>query len=87
MRLLSKFDEEILFLLRVVDIFNKYAWIVLSKIKNALQLLTLFKKILINLDATKIKHGLIKAVNFITNHCYNWLEKNDMEMHSSIMKE
>ena len=44
MQLLIKFDKEIRFLLRVVDIFNKYAWIVLSKIKNALQLLTLFKK-------------------------------------------
>ena len=45
MQLLNKFDKEIRFLLRVVDIFNKYAWTVLSKIKNALQLLTLFKKI------------------------------------------
>ena len=42
MQLISKFNEKIGFLLCIIDIYSKYAWVVPLKIKKVLQLL-LFK--------------------------------------------
>ena len=44
MQLISKFNEGFKFLLCVIDIYSKYPWVV-TKIKKALQLLMLFKKL------------------------------------------
>ena len=44
MQSLSTFNKGIRLLLRAIDIFNKYAWVVPLKDKNVLQLWTLFKK-------------------------------------------
>ena len=41
----SKFNKRIQFLLCVIDIYSKYAWVVLWKIRKVLQLLMLFKTI------------------------------------------
>ena len=43
MQLISKFNKRFRFLLRVIDIFSKYVWVVL-KIKKVLVLLMLSKK-------------------------------------------
>ena len=64
MQLLSKFNKWSCFLLCSVDIFSKYAWVVLSKDKKVLELLMLFKKTLMNLDGKQIRSGLIKVVDF-----------------------
>ena len=45
MQLMSKFNKGFRFLLRVIDIFSKCAWVVPVKDKKELQLLMLFKKI------------------------------------------
>ena len=42
--LISKCNKEFRFLLCVIDIFSKYAWIVLLKDKKVLVLFMLFKK-------------------------------------------
>ena len=44
MQLVSKFNRGICFLLCVIDILSKYAWVIPFKIKKVLQLLILFKK-------------------------------------------
>ena len=44
MELVSKINIEIRFLLCVIDIFNKYVWVIPLKNKKARQLLILFKK-------------------------------------------
>ena len=44
MQLISKFNEGFKFLLCVFDIYSKYPWVV-TRIKKALQLLMLFKKL------------------------------------------
>ena len=44
MQLISKFNNEFRFLLCVIDIFSKYAWIVPLKDKKVLQILMLFRK-------------------------------------------
>ena len=55
MQSFSTFNKGIRLLLRVIDIFSKYAWVVPLKDKNVLQLRTLFKKFEVNLDANQIK--------------------------------
>ena len=44
MQLISKFNKGFRFLLCVIDIFSKYAWVVPLKNKKVLVLLMLFKK-------------------------------------------
>ena len=44
MKLISKFNKAFRFLLCIIDIFSKYAWVVPLKDKNVLVLLMFFKK-------------------------------------------
>ena len=62
MQLISKFNKELRFLLCVIDIFSKYAWVVPLKDKKGISIVNAFQKILDN--ANLIKYGLIKEVNF-----------------------
>ena len=43
MQLISKFNKEFRFLLCVIDIYSKYAWVISLKDKKGIQLLMLFK--------------------------------------------
>ena len=56
-QLISKFNKGFRFLLRVVDIYSKYASFIPLKIKNELQLLMYFKKSSMNQTANQIKYG------------------------------
>ena len=62
MQLISKFNKGFRFLLCVIDIFSKYAWVVPLKDKKGISIVNAFQKILDN--ANLIKYGLIKEVNF-----------------------
>ena len=46
MQLLSKFDKGFRFLLCVIDIFSKYAWVIPSKDKKDISIVNAFQKIL-----------------------------------------
>ena len=46
MHVISKFDKEIRFLLCVIDIYSKYAWIVPLKDKKGITITNTFQKIL-----------------------------------------
>ena len=46
MQLISKFNEGIKFLLCVIDIFSKYAWVVPLKDKKGVTIVNAFQKIL-----------------------------------------
>ena len=66
MQLISKFNKGFCFLLCVIDVYSKYAWVVY-------QLLMLFKSFLRSLDINKVKYEYIKAGNFTIdqrNHGY-----------------
>ena len=66
MQLVSKFNQGIYFLLCVIDILSKYAWVIpLKDKKNQLRLRKLFQKILKNVFANQAKYGQIKAATFI----------------------
>ena len=46
MQLISKFDKGFTFLLCVIDVFSKYAWIVPLKDKKGISIVDAFQKIL-----------------------------------------
>ena len=62
MQLISNFNKGFRFLLCVIDIFSKYAWVIPLKDKKGISIVNAFQKILDN--ANLIKYGLIKEVNF-----------------------
>ena len=53
MQLLSKFNKGIRFLLSVIDVISKYAWIDLLKDKKGITITNAFQKILDELLQTK----------------------------------
>ena len=46
MQLISKFNKGFRFLLYVIDIFSKYAWVTHLKDKNGISIVNAFQKIL-----------------------------------------
>ena len=65
MQLINKFNKEFRFLLCVIEIYSKYAWIIPLKDEKEVQLLVLFRKFKMNQNANQIKYGLIKTINSI----------------------
>ena len=63
MQLTSKFNKGFRFLLCVIDIFSKYAWVVHLKDKKGVSIVNAFQKMLKESDR-KLKSGSIKEVNF-----------------------
>ena len=83
MQLISKFNKRIRFLLRVIDIYSKYAWVAPLKDKKDVTIVNAFQKIL---DDSKIKPNKIwvdKGSKFYNRSTKLWLEKNDIEMYST----
>ena len=64
MQLLSKFDKAVRFLLCVVDIYNKYAWVIPLKDKRGITVTNAFQKILHESGRRPNKNWKIKVVNF-----------------------
>ena len=46
MQLISKFNKGLRFLLYIINIFSKYAWVVLLKDKKGVSIVNAFQKIL-----------------------------------------
>ena len=83
MKLLSKFNNGFRFLLSVIDIFSKYAWVVPLKDKKGISIVNAFQKIL---DDSKIKANKIwvdKGSEFYNNSFEKWLQDNDITMYST----
>ena len=65
MQLKNKFNKGFRFLLCVVDIYSKHAWVIPLKDKKAITITNAFQKNLKESNRkTKEKYGYIKAVNF-----------------------
>ena len=83
MQLISKLNKRFRFLLCVIDIFSKYAWVVPFKDKKEVTIVNAFPKIL---DDSKRKPNTIwvdKCSEFHNRSMKSWLEKNDIEMYSA----
>ena len=82
MQLISKFNIGFRFLLCVIDIVSKYAWVVPLKDKKGISIIDAFQKILDNSNRKPNKIFVDKGSEFYSNSFKNWLKYNDIEMYS-----
>ena len=84
MQLLSKYNKGIRFLLCVIDIFSKYAWVVPLKDKNGISIVKAFQSILKQLNSRKPnKIWVDKGSEFYNAYFKKWLRDNDIVMYST----
>ena len=67
MLLISKFNKGFRFLLCVIDIFNKYVWVVPLKNKKGVSVVDPFQKILDDSDRKRNKIWVDKGSEFYNN--------------------
>ena len=82
MQLLSKFNKGYRFLLCIIDIFSKYAWIVPLKDKKGVSIVDAFQKILDDLNRKPNKIWVDKGSKFYNSSFKKLLKDNDIEMYS-----
>ena len=83
MQLISKFNKGFRFLLCVIDIYSKYAWVVLLKDKNGVSFVNALQSILKKSNSKSNKIWVDKGGEFYNRSIKSWLEKNDIEMYST----
>ena len=83
MQLLSKYNKGIRFLLCVIDIFSKYAWVVPLKDKKAITIVKAFQNILKLSNKKPNKIWLDKGSEFYNAYFKKWLRDNDIVMYST----
>ena len=83
MQLLSKYNKGIRFLLCVIDIFSKYAWVVPLKDKKGISIVKAFKIILKQSNKEPNKIWVDKWSEFYNAYFKNWLRDNDIVMYST----
>ena len=70
------------FLLCVIDILSKYAWVVPLKDKKGVSIVDAFQKILDKSRRKPSKIWVDKGSEFFNNSFKKWLRDNDIEMYS-----
>ena len=83
MQLLSKFNKGYRFLLCVIDIYSKYAWVTPIKDKKGVSIVNAFQKILKESDRKPNKIWVDKGSEFYNNSFKKWLQDNDIVMYST----
>ena len=83
MQLLSKYNKGIRFLLCVIDIFSKYAWVVPLKDKKGLSIATAFQSILKQSNKKPNKIWIDKGSEFYNASFKKWLQDNYIVMYST----
>ena len=86
MKLRSKFNKGFRFLLRIIDIFSKYAWAVPLKVKKGINIVNAFQKILDDSmelhSAGKLnKIWIDKEMKFYNSSFKKRLKDNDIEIY------
>ena len=82
MQLISQFNKRFRFILCVIDIFSKYAWVALLKDKKGISIVNAFQKILKESKRKPNKIWVDKGSEFYNNSFKKWLKDNDIEMYS-----
>ena len=82
MQLISKFNRGFRFLLCVIDIFSKYAWVAPLKDKKGISIVNAFQKILKESDRKRNKIWVDIGSEFYNNSFKKWLKDKDTEMYS-----
>ena len=83
MQLLNKYNKGIRYLLCIIDLFSKYAWVVPLKDKNGVSIVNAFQSIL---DSSKRKPNKIwvdQGSEFYNNAFKKWSKENDISMYST----
>ena len=84
MQLLSRYNKGIRFLLCVIDIFSKYAWVVPLKDKKGISIVKAFQSILRQSNRRKPnKIWVGKGSEFYNASFKKWLQDNDIVMYST----
>ena len=83
MQLLSKFNKGFRFLLCVIDIFSKYAWVVSLKDKKGISIVNAFQIILKESKRKPNKIWVDKGGEFYKNSFKKWLQDNDIVIYST----
>ena len=87
MQLLSKFNKRFRFLLCVIDIFSKYAWVIPLKDKKGVSIVNAFQIILKESNRKPNKIWVDKGSEFYNISFKKWLKDNDIEMYSTNNEE
>ena len=90
MQSIRKFNKEFRFLLCVIDIFGKYAWVVPLRDKKGISIVNAFRKILKESNKRQRKPKKIqvdKGGEFYNDSFKKWLKDNDTECIQHMMKE
>ena len=82
-QLLSKYNKRIRFLLCVIDIFSKYAWVISLKDKKGVNIATAFQIILKQSNRKPNKILVGKGSEFYNAFFKKWLQDNDIVMYST----
>ena len=83
MQLLSKFSKGFRFLLCVIDVFSKYAWVIPLKDKIGISIVNAFQIILKEFKRKPNKIRVDRGSEFYTISFKQWLKNNDIEMYSA----
>ena len=83
MQLLSKFNKGYRFLLCVIDIFSKYAWVIPIKDKKGISIVSAFQKIIDDPKRKPNKIWVDKGSAFYNSSFKKWLQDNDITMYST----
>ena len=80
---MSKFNKGFRFLLYVIDIYSKYAWVVPLKDKKGVSIVNAFQSILNKSQRKPNKIWVDKGSDSYNRSMKSWLENNDIEMYST----
>ena len=86
MQLISKFNKRFRFLLCVIDIFGKYAWVVPLKNKKCVSIVDVFQKILDDSNRKQKKIWTDKGSEFYNSSFKKWLKIMILKCIQYIMK-
>ena len=83
MQLISNFNKGFRFLLFVINIFSKYAWVVPLKDKKGISIVNAFQKFLKQSNRKPNKIWVDKGSECFNNSFKKWLQDNDIVMYST----
>ena len=83
MQSLSKYNKGIKYLLRVIDLFSKYAWVIPIKDKKGTSIVNAFKKILSDSDRKPNKIWVDQGSEFYNKSFKDFLKINNIKMYST----
>ena len=81
MQLISKFNKRIPFLLCVINISSKYAWVIPLKDKKGITINFAFQRILDESNRKPKKIWVDKDSEFYKRSTKSWLQDNNIEMY------